>query len=245
MISCRSATCLATASGSSPLWKGSTTRYASDNPRATGAIWPDAPGPPCNTMTGGPERPYSRTKSIEHRCARRQIVGRNRFIAPPWGRSATGRFARSPPLDGAMRFAYCALPASIPRIPRRPRERDRVAHVGQPRDIGERALEPQAEARVGHGAVAAEIAVPGVVLLVDAALRHAGVQHIEPLLALAAADDLADPGRQHVHGGDRAAVVVDAHVERLDVLGIVHHDHRFLRVLLCGIALVPRLHVDA
>jgi hypothetical protein len=30
--------------------------------------------------------------------------------------------------------------------------------------------------------------------LVDAALRHAPIQHFEPLLALAAADDLADPG---------------------------------------------------
>jgi hypothetical protein len=33
-----------------------------------------------------------------------------------------------------------------------------------------------------------------VVLLADPALRHAPVQHREPLLALAAADDLANSG---------------------------------------------------
>jgi hypothetical protein len=31
---------------------------------------------------------------------------------------------------------------------------------------------------------------------------------VEALLALAAADDLADAGREHVHRGDRLAVVV-------------------------------------
>src|SRR5258708_11105722 len=101
-------------------------------------------------------------------------------------------------------MAQCAsliapYPPSIPRIPRRPWKRDRVAHVGEAGDVGERALEPEAEAGVGHGAVAAEIAVPGVVLLVDAALRHAGVEHIEPLLPPAAADDLPDSPRPHGH----------------------------------------------
>jgi hypothetical protein len=32
---------------------------------------------------------------------------------------------------------------------------------------------------------------------------------VEALLALAAADDLADAGRQHVHRGDGLAVVVE------------------------------------
>jgi hypothetical protein len=53
------------------------------------------------------------------------------------------------------------------------------------------------------------------VLLVDAAVRHAPVQHLEPLLALAAADDLADPWCEHVHRRDPPAVVVQPHVERL------------------------------
>ena len=74
------------------------------------------------------------------------------------------------------------------------RERDRVAYVGEAGHIGERALEAEAKARVRHGAIAAQIAVPAVILLVEADLGDALVEYVESLLALAAADDLADPG---------------------------------------------------
>jgi hypothetical protein len=88
--------------------------------------------------------------------------------------------------------------ASIPCVSRRPWEGDRVAHIGEAGDIGEGALEaepptPPSPACGGglgrgrrHRAVAAQVAVPGVVLLVDAALGHAAVQYPEALLALAA-----------------------------------------------------------
>jgi hypothetical protein len=55
-------------------------------------------------------------------------------------------------------------------------------------------------------------------LLVNDALGHAPVQHREPLPALAAADDLADPRGQHVHRRDRPAVVVYPYAEDFDVL---------------------------
>src|SRR5216683_2666339 len=80
---------------------------------------------------------------------------------------------------------------------------------------------------------------------IAAALCHARIEHFEPLLALAAADDLDDPRRQHVHRPDGPAVIVDPHVEGLDVLWVVHHDDRLLRVLFREIALVLRLEVDA
>jgi hypothetical protein len=71
------------------------------------------------------------------------------------------------------------------------------------------------------------------------------MRHLEPLLALAAADDLADAGGEHVHGRDGPAVVVLAHVERLDVLRVVHDDDRPADVLLGEPALVLGLQVDA
>src|SRR5262249_16667171 len=149
------------------------------------------------------------------------------------------------------RFALPRLPNCYPdpelvlRAAWRARERDRVAHVRKASDVGDGALEAQAEARVRHAAVAAQVAVPAHRLLVDADLVHAGVEHLEALFALAAADDLADAGREHVHRGDGPAVVVDAHIERLDVLRVVHHDHGLLGVLLGEIALVLGLQVDA
>src|SRR5690348_4167474 len=101
---------------------------------------------------------------------------------------------------------------------RRARVGDRVADVGQAAGVDHEPLEAQAETGVRHGAVAAEIAVPAVVRRVEAELRHPRVEHVQPLLALRTADDLADARRQHVHRGDGPAVVVQAHVERLDVL---------------------------
>src|SRR6266436_2349593 len=95
------------------------------------------------------------------------------------------------------------------------REGDGVAHVGEAGDVGEGALEAEAEAGVRHRAVAAQIAVPGVMLPVDGALGHIAVQYFEPLLALAAADDFADPGCEHVHRRDRPPVVVHPHLEGL------------------------------
>src|SRR5215472_15971111 len=134
---------------------------------------------------------------------------------------------------------------SIPRVSGRSREGDRVADVGKAGDVGEGALEAEAKAGVRDSAVAAEVAVPGVVFLVDAALGRALVQDVEPLLALAATDDLADPRRQNVHCGDSAATVIEPHVKGFDGLRVVHHDDRLLRVFLSQIALVLRLQVDA
>src|SRR5947207_5407109 len=54
---------------------------------------------------------------------------------------------------------------SIPCAARRARKRDRVAHVGEAGDVGERALEAQPEARVRHRSVPAQVAIPGVMLL--------------------------------------------------------------------------------
>src|SRR5215469_888940 len=47
--------------------------------------------------------------------------------------------------------------SSIPCIPRRAWERDRVAHVGETGDVGEGALKAEAKAGMRHRAVAPEI----------------------------------------------------------------------------------------
>src|SRR5690606_19574977 len=87
--------------------------------------------------------------------------------------------------------------ASVLRRARSARVGDGVADVGQAADVDDQALEAQAEARVRDGAVAAEVAVPAVVLAVEAELVHARVEHVQALLALRAADDLADARGQH------------------------------------------------
>src|SRR5215203_5823747 len=89
-------------------------------------------------------------------CARLMSTSAMHAEIAAW--SNDKRFMLSPPF---------AVPASIPRIPRRARIWDRVPHVRQAGDVGERALEAQPKARVRHRAVAAQVPVPAVVLLVD------------------------------------------------------------------------------
>ena len=57
-------------------------------------------------------------------------------------------------------------------------------------------------------------------------------ENVEAFFALAAADDLADAGDEHVHGPHGFAVVVDAHVERLQRARIIVQDDGVLEVLL-------------
>ena len=120
-----------------------------------------------------------------------------------------------------------------------------VADVAHAREIHHHALEAEAEARVAAGAVAAQVAVPPVVGGIHAELLDAALEHVEPLLALAAADDLADAGHKAVRRGDGFAVVVQAHIERLDLLGIIGDEHGALEDLLGEETLVLGLEVGA
>src|SRR5262245_14874484 len=78
-------------------------------------------------------------------------------------------------------------------------EGDHVADVAHAGDELDGAFEAQAKAGVGDGAEAAQIKIPPVVFGFQMLLGHSLGQYIEPLLALAAADDLADLGDEDVH----------------------------------------------
>ena len=83
-------------------------------------------------------------------------------------------------------------------------ERNRFAHVVEPADPGDAALDAHPEARVWHGAVAAEVDVP----VEDAGWQAMGANLLfedhRIVLALPAADDLAVAlGSQHVDRWDR------------------------------------------
>ena len=68
---------------------------------------------------------------------------------------------------------------------------------------------------------------------------------LSDLLPLAATDDFADSRSQDVHGGDGLLVVVQAHVEGLDVLRVVHQHDGLSDQFLGAVPLVLGLQVDA
>src|SRR5262245_42894531 len=98
----------------------------------------------------------------------------------------------------------------------RPRKRDDIADGGHSGEEWDGAFQAEAEAGVGDGAEAAEIQIPPIVGGIEVLLGHALLEDVEAFFALAAADDLADLGDEDVHGADRFAVIIDAHVERLE-----------------------------
>ena len=117
-----------------------------------------------------------------------------------------------------------------------------VAHTCQVHDA---ALEAQAETGVADTAVAAKVEIELVTLFVEAEFVHALLEFFEVLFTLAAADDLTDAGNQAVHSCDGLAVVVQLHVEGLDLLGIVCDEDGALEFLLGEVALVLGLQITA
>src|SRR5215471_142838 len=95
------------------------------------------------------------------------------------------------------------------------RERRALAHVLEPGEPGERALDADAESRVRHAPVAAQVLVPLERRLRQAVLVDAPRQQIEARHALAAADDLAVAlGGEAVARQDRKSTRLNSsHVE--------------------------------
>ena len=110
-------------------------------------------------------------------------------------------------------------------------ERNDVADVLHAREVHDETLEAETEARVLDAAVLAQIEVPPVIFLVEFKLFHTLEEQVEALLSLRAADDLAHAGDEHIDRGDRLAVVVEAHIERLDLLGIIGDEDRLFENL--------------
>ena len=100
-----------------------------------------------------------------------------------------------------------------------------------------------------HRAVAAQVQIPPVGLLVEVVERHALAELVEPLLALAATDNLPDAGHEQIHRGHGLAVgratVGLAHVEGFDRPRIVIDGDGTLEVFLGEIALVLGLEIRA
>src|SRR5437879_1105467 len=98
--------------------------------------------------------------------------------------------------NGSFALWKASRAGSVPRVTRGARKRNDVAHVGESRHVRDRAFEAEPEPGMRHSAVPAQVAIPAVMRGIEAGLDQASVEHVEPLLALAAADDLADSGRE-------------------------------------------------
>ena len=95
------------------------------------------------------------------------------------------------------------------------------------------------------GAVFPQIQVEAVVLFLQAQLLHTRGELLQVILSLASADDLTDARYQAIHGGYGLAVLVQLHVEGLDILRIIGNEDRALEYLLGQVTLMLGLQVAA
>ena len=72
-----------------------------------------------------------------------------------------------------------------------------------------------------HAAITTQVDIPVIGRFLEPLFAQIRQEHLEPLLALAATDDLADARHEQVHRRDRLAVVVAAHVEGFDLFRVV------------------------
>ena len=74
-------------------------------------------------------------------------------------------------------------------------------------------------------------------------LRHVGLQLVKTFLALTATHNFTNARHEQIHGGHGLAVVIQSHVEWLDVFGVIKHSDRTPAVFFREPALVFTLQV--
>lgn len=136
-------------------------------------------------------------------------------------------------------------PESVFRAARGAGERQHVADVLHAGNVHDQPLKAQPKACVRVGAIAPQIQIELIILFAHASFGNALPQHFQAFLPLTAADELAHAGHQQIHGGHGFPVVVEAHVEGFEALGIVVHEHRLAKMFLAEVALVLGLQVHA
>src|SRR5512132_2866328 len=172
--------------------------------------------------------PCASTSATACRCATCSTGATRRTRTLATARRRAERSVSSTPTSGTT-VSVSSTDPSVARVARCPRKRNDVADVAKPRGVSDGALESQPEAGVRHGSVASQVAIPPVVSAVETRVGHARIEDVEPLLALAASDDLADPGREHAHRPLRISLGQVALVLGLQVGAEAHRELEALR----------------
>ena len=152
-------------------------------------------------------------------------------------------FRRSSPFFFFLRPLSSCLSIFLQDVSWPPWERHDVSNVRQAGGEQDETLKAEAKAGVRNAAVVPKIAVPFHVLWVDVEILHLCLKHVNTFLTLRSANKLADLWDQHVHGRHRLPwytlfVVVEPHVERLDLGWVVVHDDWTFKHFLCKVPFV-------
>src|SRR5690606_21050195 len=115
---------------------------------------------------------------------------------------------------------------------------DDVPDIAHARDKLHHALKTQSESGVNRCAEPSQVQIPPEFLFIDIEILELLLEHFQAFLPLGSPDDLPDSGEQHVHGTYGLSILVQAHIEGLDVRRVIKEDHRAVKVFFNQIALV-------
>src|SRR6266550_4322927 len=120
-----------------------------------------------------------------------------------------------------------------------------IADVRDTGDKHQHTFEAEAKTGVWRGAVTPKIEIPFVISGIHFVPAHILLQHIEPLFALASADDFADSRHQQIDRGHCFSIVIQTHVKWFDLLRIIENRHRTLEMFLGQPPFVFRLEIQS
>src|SRR5665647_606748 len=117
-----------------------------------------------------------------------------------------------------------------------------ISHTGYKKH---QPFEAKAKSGMRTAAKPPGIEIPFHLLFRDIHFIHSALKHFEPFLTLGPADDFTDLGEKDIHGSYSLSVVVQTHVERFDLFGIVGQDNRFFKLLFNEVTLVFTLEIKS
>jgi len=96
-----------------------------------------------------------------------------------------------------------------------------------------------------HRSKLPQVEIPAIVLLIQPGLTNSRNENVVAFFSLTASNDLADPRSQDVHGPDSSSILIQAHVKRLNLLGVIGNDYWLAENLLCEVPFMLTLQVTA
>ena len=128
------------------------------------------------------------------------------------------------------------------------REGNHITNILHSSDKHDQTLKTQSKSTVRYRSITSEIQVPFQRLFVHSQLLNSTYQpfitrlplfqQIQILFSLRSSNQFTNLGYQDIHCTHSLSIFIQLHVESLDLLGIVSHDHRTLVHLLSQVSLM-------
>src|SRR5690606_9774861 len=96
-----------------------------------------------------------------------------------------------------------------------------------------------------YGTEFSGVHIPPKLMLIHVHILHFRFQDIQPFFPLRTTDDLTNARKQDIHSRNGFIIIVQAHIESLDLLWIIEKNHRAFKMFFHQEALMLALQVNS